>query len=171
MKIISPIREILWPWSILALFFLLTTGRFHTYGRDEWQSWNDVSIKYKFSENTGLLWSPEIKIGDDISDLISWRMRQGVFFDYNENLILGFNYLYQEEKNDSGDWRDEHRLEAFATIKWNLGGLKFSDRNKYEYRMRGNKKNPRYRNSLLISKPITLHGVDLTPFIKDEISA
>ena len=139
MKIISPKRVTLWPWHILVLFFLLNIGCVYTYGRDEWQSWNDISIKYKISENSGLLFSPEIKIGDDISDLFSWRLRQGVFFDYNENLILGFNYSYQDEKNDSGVWRDEHRLEAFATIKWNLGGLKFSDRNKYEYRMWGNR--------------------------------
>ena len=113
--------------------------------------------------------SPGIKIGDDISELISWRLRQGVFFDYHENIIFGFNHLFQEEKNVSGDWRDEHRLQVHASIKWNFWDLNFSDRNKYEYRMRDNKKNSRYRNSLLISKPISLHGVDFATFIKDEI--
>ena len=91
------------------------------------------------------------------------------FFDSHKNIILGFNYLYKDKKNINGDWRDEHRLEAHAIIKWNFGDLNFSDRNKYEYRMRGNKQNSRYRNSLLISKPISLHGVNFTPFIKNEI--
>lgn len=154
---------------IIGIFMLLTIGRYISYGRDDWQSWNDISIKYRISEKTGFLWSPQIKIGEDISDLFSWRLRQGVFFDYNENFVLGLNYLYKDEKNASGVWRDEHRLEAHATIKWKFHSLKFSDSNKYEYRMRGNRQSSRYRNSLLISKPISLHGVDLTPFIKDEI--
>jgi len=155
--------------SFIALSMIPYVFSLNMHGSDDWQSWNDISIKYKISEKMGLLWSPEIKIRDDISDLFSWRLRQGVFFDSQKNIILGFNYLYKDKKNINGDWRDEHRLEAHAIIKWKFSDLNFSDTNKYEYRMRGNKQNSRYRNSLLISKPISLHGVDFTPFIKNEI--
>ena len=169
MEYIYHMSEKIWPIRFKVLTILIFVFSVNTYGRDDWQSWNSFSIKYNISEKTGILWSPHIRIRDDISDLFIWNFRQGVFFNYNKNLTFGLNYLYKDQKNESGAWSDEHRLEVLTTVKWKFARFNFSDRNQYEYRTLGNDQKSRYRNSLRVSKPINLHGLDLTPFLKNEI--
>ena len=108
-----------------------------SYSEDDWQYWNAYSFKYKVNDDINLILSPSLRLDEDISQLFYWESRQGAEFKVNKHLDMNLHYLFARTKKQNNKWVDEHRIEFQPTFKWNVGDLKFSDRNRVEYRVVG----------------------------------
>jgi len=140
-----------------------------SYSEDDWQYWNAYSFKYKVNDDINLILSPSLRLDEDISQLFYWESWQGAEFKVNKHLDMNLHYLFARTKKQNNKWVDEHRIEFQPTFKWNVGDLKFSDRNRVEYRVVGGTEKWRYRNSIKLKKTITVKNKEYTPFIANEV--
>ena len=110
-----------------------------------------------------------------------FRFRDGEHFEHNSivsfkykaadwlDLGLGFEQLHQ--KDSSNDWKRENRPFIETTLKKDLWGLQWSDRNRLEYRQRENSQDVfRYHNELKMHIPYDLFGLPLQPYVADEVN-
>jgi len=149
----------------ISVLFLNTK----VYSEDDWQHWNAYSFKYKVNDDINLILSPSLRLDEDISQLFYWESRQGFGYKVNKHLDMNLHYLFARTKKQNNKWVDEHRIEFQPTFKWNVGDLKFSDRNRVEYRVVGGTEKWRYRNSIKMKKTVTVKNKEYTPFIANEV--
>jgi len=65
---------------------------------------------------------------------------------------LGVAPYYRNVVERKGSiWRVEHRPNLNLTLRWATMGMRFSDRNRLEYRMIGAAQSTRYRNRIMVS--------------------
>lgn len=84
----------------------------------------------------------------------------------------GFAYRQQYSRNSSGDWREENRPYAYATLKWTWWNQSFSDRNMVEYRrIESQDDQVRYRNKLGVEFSPRWTAWAIRPHVADEIFA
>lgn len=133
------------------------------------QLWNYLGIDYKLNDKWKLTLEPGVRSREDASELFYFETRQGVVYSVNKYLDLGTQWLLVNTKNSKDEWADQHSWELQGTAKWDLLGLKFSDRNRFEGKKVGTNGRWYYRNLLKLSKPIQDFPFGLTPFISNEI--
>jgi len=149
----------------ISVLFLNTEAR----SEDDWQHWNAYSFKFKLNDDVSFIVAPSLRMDEDISQLYYWESRQGIGVKINKHLDVNLHYVYASTKNLSNKWVDENRIEFQPTVKWNIGDLKFSDRNRVEYRIVDGTEKWRYRNSVKLAKTITVKNQEITPFISNEV--
>ena len=132
-----------------------------------WQWWNEVEAKYKLP-GVKLILKSEQKFTDDLT-MYLYNIVPGVDIPCREWMSVGINYKFESE--DSGDeWLDEHRLEVQPTLKWKMGHIKFTDRNRVEYRMFDHKDNSfRYRNRIKAGISADVGAIALGFYLCDEM--
>lgn len=114
------------------------------------------------------------------------RLRAGAAFSYRMKRILkphrtdideenehnlvfsgGYEYLERTENNEISR---EHRISFDGTPRYLLGaGFLAADRNRVELRWVNGVYNVRYRNRLVIGRPLDVNGLRLTPYATGEI--
>ncbi len=149
--------------------FLLTFGTSTLYARDDVNYWASVTLEHPLNNKVRIIWNPLWRVRDDVSESFYLASRQGVGYKVSKSLDLAASYFYAEEKNIAGRWVPENRLELQTTCKWGLWDLKWSDRNRFEYRSVDDKEKWRYRNALKIAKPVKVWGSEFSPYVSDEI--
>jgi len=152
----------------IVLLAVLTSVCYATDDNQEYRA--NVSFSFKLNEN----W--KMKIANE------FHFRNGEHFEQEDEVLftykgladwldvgLGFKQVYQEDS--SHDWQRENRPYAEFTVKKKLFGLKWSDRNRLEFRDFENSKDKfRYRNRLKMDIPVNLCGLPLQPYVADEIN-
>ena len=153
--------------KFLALSIFLTFLVMPAFPED-WQWWNEVELKHKINDRAQFIVKSEQKFKDS-DDLYLYNIVPGVDISWKEWLGIGLNYKYEREEKGN-DWLDEHRIEVQPVLKWKWNNVKFSDRNRIEYRMFDHKDNSfRYRNRLKASFPVQLGNIELGLYAYDEL--
>ncbi|UCG57826.1 MAG: DUF2490 domain-containing protein [Phycisphaerales bacterium] len=116
-----------------------------------------LAEELRYGGNAGRLYYHHTEVGLVYGGLADW-------------LDLGFNYRQIFEEDSSGQWRPENRPHLNATVKGQVSGFSVSDRSRFEYRDRENKKDMwRYRNKVTVKFPAELTCLKLKPYVAEEV--
>lgn len=152
------------------MFSLLLPLKCFAFDDGDFQYWNTENISWKIADNWKMTLEQEFRFGDDASDLYYRHTDLGATFSGEiEWLDIGLNYrqVFEEKSND---WKYENRPHLNATVQFNLGEFKFSDRSRFSYRNREDSDNFwQYRNKLTIKFPFKLTRLAIQPYLADEI--
>lgn len=157
----------------LAAGFFLTIFLCDCYPFDDgdFQYWNTEGMSVKLDKNWKIELGEEFRFGDDAEDFYYQHSELGLIYsDLFKWLDAGVNYqLVYEEKDD--DWQYENRPHLNAILKYDVRGLKLTDRNRLEYRDKegGHDDGWRYRNKVTVKLPLQLTRFKIQPYAADEV--
>jgi len=137
----------------------------------DWQLWNTESVEGNFAKNWKVKLEEEFRIGDNMEELYYHHTDGGITYKLNDLVSLGLNYRQIFEKTKE-EWKEENRPLINGTINGKWRDFVFSDRNRFEYRIRAGKQNVwRYRNKLAMTFPARWAKFDIKPYLADEVFA
>lgn len=135
----------------------------------DFQYWNTEGISFRISDKWKVKLEEEFRFGDDVSDFYYQHSDLGVTYSgFAEWFDAGINYrlIFNEKK---GKWKYENRAHFNCAFKFDLHGVHFSDRNRFEYRDREDEDESwRYRNKFTI-KLAKFTQFEIQPYVADEI--
>lgn len=140
-----------------------------SFADEDVQYWSEYTLTYKIAPRVSVLLNPSIRLKDDISENQYWESRQGLSFQATSALALNLQYLHSETKNAANKWLPENTVEFQPTYKWSWHTFDLANRLRMEYRMVGGVEKWRWRDQLKVSRKCKVGGVELIPFISDEI--
>ncbi|MBN2097537.1 MAG: DUF2490 domain-containing protein [Candidatus Omnitrophica bacterium] len=136
----------------------------------DFQFWNTEELSWSLVGEWGMQLEQEFRWGDDARN--PYYRHTDLGFNYSGLspwLDIGFNYrqIFEEK---STEWKSENRPHFNATVKFNLGDFKLSNRSRFEYRNREDADNFwQYRNKLSLKLPVKFTRFELKPYLADEI--
>ncbi|MBN1296729.1 DUF2490 domain-containing protein [bacterium] len=116
----------------------------------DWEHWTGFSISSTINQSFAFSFKPETRYINDCSKHSYSQMEAGLDWKITKWFTLSPCYRHVNERKFS-TWTVEYRPHLNATFKWKIGQVSFSDRNRLEYRIRGNDENIRYSNKLTIT--------------------
>ena len=136
----------------------------------DFQYWSAAGASFDINKDWKFTFEEEFRFGDGAGDLYRHHSDMGfIYRGLGDWIDLGFNYRQVYEKDSKGKWNEEHRPHLNVTLKGKLFGLDMSDRSRFDYRDRENKKDVwRYRNKLTVKLPFELTSLKLQPYLADE---
>ncbi len=154
---------------LAIMFVLLFSGYSLAYENGDVQYWNTNAVEWqakkdwkasieeemRFGNNAGEFYYEHTDIGLTYSGIVKWL-----------DVKASYRQIFKKDKKD---WKYENMPNLNGTVKFDLFNLKFSDRNRIEYRdIEDKKDNWRYRNKVTVSLP-KLTSFELQPYLADEI--
>jgi hypothetical protein len=167
-----PTRVATSPTRALVLACLLgSLAQARSRAEDDWQFWLDVDASGAWNDRVSVHTKQGMRWQDDAGDLSVYIADFGIRGKLTQWLALGAFFRGQfTEMDEEGTWLGEKRPYGDATLKWKCRDVQFSARNRFEYRMREDRKDEvRYRFKLteLYSKELTALG--LRPYMAQEL--
>ena len=155
----------------VLIFLCLGAGNLRAFAYDngDFQIWHTESQEVGIGKATRLTQEQEWRFGGYASELYYQHYEWGVVWGFDKRLDIGLNYrqIYDKYKHK---WREENRPHANATVKLDLWGFKFDDRNRIEYRhFRYKNDFIRYRNKFTLKYPFDFRSIKIAPYTSDEI--
>ena len=117
----------------------------------------------------------QLRVGENVTRLAEERTGIGVIIKPARFLEVEPFYLFADAQPDPGRSEREHRFGIDLTPQAQFRGFAFSDRNRYEHREIGDRRDAshrsssRYRNRPRIEHPISLSARRLDLYVQDEI--
>lgn len=139
--------------------------------REDNQFWHETQLVKHLNEDKtkSLLILGILRTGRDFRRPVDERIGAGMMFKLNKYLTFTPFYLYTDQQPFAGRHINEHRLVAELTIKVPLGKFTFTDRNRYERRVRHRERDfGVYRNRLFIDHPAKIGSFAFKPFVGAE---
>ena len=134
------------------------------------QQWNDVQIAAPVTKNIDFNLLGTIRIGRDVSRPVDERIGVGFTFRAGKYLSFAPNYLHIGTQPFAGRKVWESRLTFPATLRFQAGKFRLSDRNQFERRYRHpGTPSTRYRNRFQVEHPIGSDKIKLSLFASDEV--
>ncbi len=134
----------------------------------DWEYWSSGSVSVPVKENISFLVLPEWRFKNDFHDMFMFKLETGPSFKINTYLNIIPFYVYQEKR--SGGIRDRSDLaylDAALNIPLkNFFDMKFSNRLRYQYDF--DKDKTTWRDSVKISKPVKIGGIEFLPYFSEE---
>jgi len=156
---------------ITVIAVLLISEICFAFDDGDFQYWSKASASFDIHKDWKFTFAEEFWLGDDAGKL--YRHHSDIGFVYKslaDWIELGFNYRQVFQKDGKDKWRQENRPHLNVTLKGKLLGLDLSDRSRFEYRDRENKKDLwRYRNKVTVKFPLELTSLKLQPYLADEV--
>lgn len=121
---------------------------------DDLQSWNDLQLTVALNKKVDFSTALTLRFGKDISRLNDRRIAVGFIFKPTKYLSFQPFYWSIAARNSAGQFRNEHRLNLRAVIKFPVKVLGISHRSWFEYRIRSVGNTWRYRPSITIEKEL-----------------
>lgn len=134
---------------------------------DDRQFWNTLVLHHALNKKLESHLAMHSRELDDISTLGVYYAAPGILYTLTEHLVFGLNYKFQRLKAKSV-WTNEHRIEIQPIVKWNWDRLKFSLRNRLEYRNVEGVVEWRLRERFRFKRAVNWGGFKFAPFISDE---
>lgn len=164
-------RKSLITMAVSVLFVAMTGFMACAYDTGDFQIWHTEGQDVKFAEKWKLEFEEEFRFGDNASEFYYQHYDVGLLYEVNKNLNLSANYRQVWELK-KGAFQPEYRPHINVTLKHVLWGFKLEDRNRLEYRAFDDSKGiTRYRNKFTIKYPVKLKGLEIEPYVADEIFA
>lgn len=141
----------------------------HAFDNHDWQFWTTEAVEYKITDQWNAKMDAQFYFGDDMSDLFYRHADIGISRKVAPWLGIGVNYRFIEQKKND-EWKQESRPHINGTFYWRTGGLRFSDRNRLEYRIREDAHDFwRYRNRLRVGLPLQWSRLNIEPYVSYEV--
>jgi hypothetical protein len=153
--------------TIMAVFLSQARASF---AKDDVKMFNFYQIKYKANDRFDIFVQPDTRFRDDIGEIYYYHFRNGIVFHAFKNLDLGATYRFARNKNSSGNWLNEHRLELDIAPKVKIADFSLLNRVRFEYRgLRKSRDRWRYRNLSKITGNAKIGDFEFIPYISEEI--
>lgn len=138
---------------------------------EDFQYWSTAKFSFDLDKDWGFTFAEEFKLSDDAGRLYYHHSDLGLVYKALADWIdLGANYRKAFEKDSKGEWRQENRPHLNITLKGRLLGLGVSNRSRFEYRDRENKKDLwRYRNKFTVKFPVQFRQLKCRLYVADEV--
>ena len=151
-----------------TLFFLFFFIPQLSAAENDWEFWNNYSARWNMTENWRAAVGAEFKFDEDMTNHYYSHADAGVDGRLAKWFRLGINYRYIKEDSGSG-WRKEQRPYFTGTFLWNWGEVRWSNRNRLEYRDREGRDNTwRYRNRTQANLPQQWTRFRIQPYLSAE---
>lgn len=155
-------------FAVLGLT-LMIYGKAGAYDDGDFQIWHTQVQEKEINKEARVTLEEEFRFGDDANDFYYHHYDAGFVYSLNKNLNLGMNYRQVYEKK-KGKFKEENRPHINATLKWDLLGLKFEDRNRLQYRHFDYQGDIwQYRNKFSAKFPWKFTKMEIQPYFADEI--
>jgi hypothetical protein len=135
---------------------------------DDWQYWNQLTLRHQFNDRFALSLASEQKFEDDFSHFYLYNVTVLPTMRLAEGVSLGAGYR-QEQKEEDGRWEGENRLLFPLTLEWAVKPWVFQWRNQLEYRDQESGVSWRLRERLLAEWPVRVGSLTVTPFVGGEV--
>ena len=139
------------------------------YDDGDWQVWQVDSVEGQIAEQWKVKFIEVFKWGDNAKEFYWHSSDLGITYKTCEWFNLGLRYqqIYQKKKTR---WIEENRPYMDGIFKWQWADFKFSDVNRFEYRIQEeNDDGWRYRNKLMVKFPIKWTKFEIQPYTAEEI--
>jgi len=154
----------------LCFAIMVFSSKAHAYDNNDFQVWHTESQELKLNQKWKVTTEEEFRFTDDASNYTYQYYELGFAYALNKNIDLSMNYRQILEKDSKGKFRTENRPHINGTIKWELFGFKFDDRNRLEYRNFETKNAIwTYRNKFNVKLPWKFTRFEIQPYLADEI--
>lgn len=161
-----------WIYFVATVIIILLTSEICFATDDgDFQYWSSADVSLDIDKDWKVTFAEEFRLGDDAGHLYYHHSDIGfVYKSLADWIDLGFNYRQVFERDSKDKWRQENRPHLNVMLKGKLFGLDLSDRSRFEYRDRENKKDLwRYRNKVTVKFPLELTSLKLQPYLAEEV--
>lgn len=133
---------------------------------NDFQFWTELKYNHKLKDSKfSLHWAMENRFQNDASDYFLFNTTLGFYYQIIKYIKMGM--FYRVEKKEDSDW--ENRVMPQIEFSANLGPVKLSDRNRFEFRFFPDDFRFRYRNEAKVAHKIKTEPVSFTPYVSDEV--
>lgn len=154
----------------VSLLFLIPVSAQSVLDQTDNQEWTEVQLAVPVTTRFDFNLLGGLRLGRDISHPVDERIGAGFTFRVNQYVNISPHYLHIGMQPFSGRRIWENRLVFPAQVRFNLGDFRLTDRNQFERRIRNSgQRSTRYRNRLLLERPVGSDKLGLTVFIGDEV--
>jgi len=160
------------PFLILGLLcsFLFFSGAAHAASDEEFRIWNYYDIDKKINERWTFSLGEELRFEDNATQFTYHDTHASINHKTFSFLTLRAEYKNVRAKRDSNQWKWEYRPRIDVIPNFDLKGFVFKNRNRFEFRIKENKKNTfRYRNRISLDLPYKWTRFELQPYFSNEI--
>lgn len=156
---------------VVLLFHSVALAQTTSPSQTDTQSWNDVQLSVPITKNIDFNILGTLRIGRDLSRPVDERIGSGATFRFGKHLSFAPFYSYIGTQPFRGRRAWEDRLTFPATLRFEAGKFRLSDRNQFERRFRhpGGVWQTRYRNKFQVDHPIGSDRIKLSLFVSDEV--
>lgn len=155
-------------FALIGIVLLLAT-KAYAYDDHDFQVWNTDVEEIKINEKWKVATEQEFRWGDNASQMFYQHYDLGAFYTFNKYLNIGTGYRHILSKS-KGEYKIENELYITMTASWQLSGLKFEDRNRFEYQHFDYQTDSgRYRNKITVKLPWKFTKLEIQPFVSDEV--
>ena len=158
--------------STVALFLmqLVSAACYASHPPDntEWQYWNEFVFEHEFTPRWSMELSLEQNFFDDFQEFGMYNVQLRPFYEVAKPVSLGFEYRCERERED-GEWGTEHRYAAILVLKHEWEAWRFKLTTKPEFRDVEGDDDWRWREKVKIARPLSVGGVEATPWMSEEI--
>ena len=133
--------------------------------------WATTSLNFDIEKDWAVSFEEQLRLENDTGNLFYYHTDLGLTYKgLAEWLDLGLNFRRVDQKDGSGNFRNENRPHINLTLKSKLLGLDLSNRSRLEYRDREVAEDSwRYRHQATVKFPIQISEWKLQPYMADEI--
>lgn len=157
--------------TILLIIGLILCAAASSYAYDDgdFQIWNTEVEEFHINNEATIAFEENFRWGNNASEF--YYQSYGIEFSYDLekwlNISGGYQHIYQLKKEV---FKLENQPSLTANLRWEVNGLKFSDRHRIEYRHFNYQDDSwRYRNKLTVRLPWIFTRLEIQPYIADEI--
>jgi len=148
---------------------LLSTVKIYAYDDGDFQIWHTEAQETAINKNLKVTLEEEFRFGDNSNEFYYHHYDGGLVYALNKNLDIGLNFRRVYEKV-RGKLRIENRPHINITPKWEMFGLKFEDRSRFQYRNFDYQEEYwQYRNKLTLKSPWKFTKMEIQPYLADEV--
>ncbi|MFH0877741.1 MAG: DUF2490 domain-containing protein [Candidatus Omnitrophota bacterium] len=153
----------------ISILLFMCTRPCSVFAARDTQYWKTESFSWGFAEDWKLTLENEMYFQDDCSDFYYQHTDLGVVYSgLAKWLDLGLNYRHVLSESKS-NWNREERPHMNATVKWKWLDSAFSNRSRFEYRIKEDADDFwRYRNNTTVRLPWKWTRRQIQPFLSDE---
>ena len=158
-------------FAVIVIAILLISETCFASDDGDFQYWSKAGASFDIDKDWKFTFAEEFRLGNDAGDFYRHHSDLGLVYKSLVDWIdLGFNLRWVFEKDSEDKWRQENRPHLNITVKGKLYDFDVSDRSRFEYRDRENKKDFwRYRNKVTVKLPLELTALKLQPYLADEV--
>jgi hypothetical protein len=161
-----------WRWSIAlgVLLFLSVNAPAQLPDQTDNQIWSEVQLAVPVTRTIDFNILGGLRLGRNISHPIDERIGAGFTYRAGKYVTIAPNYLHIGMQPFAGRRVWENRVTIPATLRFNVGKFRLSDRNQFERRFRNTGVNTnRYRNRIGVEHSVGPVDWGLSGFVMDEV--
>lgn len=154
---------------VLTLFFAIVSIKAFAYDDGDFQVWNTDVEEFKINKVLKMALEEEFRWGNNAQQFYYHHYDAGLFYTLNKYWSIGGGYRQMYELK-SGAFKIENEPYLTVTLFLEKNGFAFDSRNRLEYRHFDYQSDSwRYRNKFTLKFPWKFSGMQIQPFLSDEI--